>query len=99
MDVTVKAEVSPTAYFDTFDEEVYSKATLTVPEGSRSLYSAAECWKEFANVATAGIDSVLDDDLTEVDRYSLDGKPVGDGYRGVAIVRYSDGSVRKVVMH
>jgi len=91
--------VPPTAHFFTFDEEVYLTATLTVPEGSRSLYSAAECWKEFANVATAGVDAVLDDDdLTEIDRYSLDGKPVGDGYRGVAIVRYSDGSVRKVVV-
>lgn len=92
--VTVNAVEPPTAYADTFDNVVYTNATLTVPGESKSLYTEAECWKEFANVE-AGVGTVFEDELTEIGRYSLDGQPVGDGYRGVVVVRYSDGTTQK----
>ncbi len=93
--VEVKAEVPPTAYSNSFDSVVYANATLTVPGESEALYKVADCWKEFARVET-GVDSVLDDSVTETGRYSLDGRPVDANYRGIVVVRYSDGTTRKL---
>lgn len=36
-------------------------------------------------------------DATIVGRYNLQGQPVSDGYEGITVVRYSDGSARKVM--
>ena len=36
-------------------------------------------------------------DATVVGRYNLQGQPVSDGYEGITVVRYSDGSARKVM--
>lgn len=50
------------------------------------------------NPATVGVSDVLYDaaEKFEVGRYGIDGLPVSENAKGVQIVRYSDGSVRKI---
>lgn len=45
-----------------------------------------------------GVDSVEAEALTEVERYDTLGRPVDASHKGLTIVRYNDGSVRKVVV-
>lgn len=45
------------------------------------------------------IDTIEANNLTEIGRYDLTGKPVSENYRGIVIVRYSDGSTSKTFQH
>ena len=48
---------------------------------------------------TTGIDSVtLNPNAKEVSRYSADGQQLATPAKGLNIVKYSDGSVRKVIV-
>ena len=52
--------VPPIVEGRTFDEEVFTKATLVVPAGSEAAYRNAEVWKKFANISTpTGINSTV----------------------------------------
>ncbi len=55
-----------------FSYETYTKATLTVPAGTRTKYLATKGWNEFKNIVEAGNNSYA--------TYSLSIKAVGNGY-------------------
>lgn len=75
--------------------------TLYVPKGTKNAYQNSE-WrycKEIIEMETSGIDSViLNLDAKEVSRYSADGQRLAVPVEGLNIVKYSDGTVRKVVV-
>lgn len=75
--------------------------TLYVPKGTKNAYQNSE-WrycKEIIEMETSGIDSViLNLDAKEVSRYSADGQRLAVPVKGLNIVKYSDGTVRKVVV-
>ena len=75
--------------------------TLYVPKGTKNAYQNSE-WrycKEIIEMETSGIDSViLNPDAKEVSRYSADGQRLAVPVKGLNIVKYSDGSARKVVV-
>ena len=75
--------------------------TLYVPKGMKNAYQNSE-WrycKEIIEMETSGIDSViLNPDAKEVSRYSADGQQLAVPVKGLNIVKYSDGTVRKVVV-
>ena len=75
--------------------------TLYVPKGMKNAYQNSE-WrycKEIIEMETSGIDSViLHPDAKEVSRYSADGQRLAVPVKGLNIVKYSDGSARKVVV-
>ena len=75
--------------------------TLYVPKGMKNAYQNSE-WrycKEIIEMETSGIDSViLNPDAKEVSRYSADGQQLAVPVKGLNIVKYSDGSARKVVV-
>ncbi len=73
---------------------------VKVPQESLEAYQNAEGWKNFWNIeGFSGIESVTSDrNLTEIGRYDLTGKILTDNYEGVAIIRYSDGSTKKIVV-
>ncbi len=79
-----------------------SACTLYVPEGSKEAYSIANQWKEFFNIVEmdmAAVEDIVADGEAEVAvRYTLDGKRVSQPQRGLNIVRYSDGTVEKVLV-
>ena len=75
--------------------------TLYIPKGMKNAYQNSE-WrycKEIIEMETSGIDSViLNPDAKEVSRYSADGQQLAVPVKGLNIVKYSDGTVRKVVV-
>lgn len=79
-----------------------SEWTLYVPKGTKNAYQNSEAWrycKEIIEMETSGIDSViLNPDAKEVSRFSADGQRLAVPVKGMNIVKYSDGSARKVVV-
>ena len=72
---------------------------LIVPEGALEAYKAADVWNEFLHATTTGIQGKLN--LTDrhiAGVYTLDGRASSLNGKGVRIIRYSDGSSRKVNM-
>jgi hypothetical protein len=53
--INCQAETPPAVYANTFSSSIYTKATLTVPEGSADKYKAANIWKEFTNMTAGGV--------------------------------------------
>ncbi|MCD8266528.1 MAG: leucine-rich repeat domain-containing protein [Prevotellaceae bacterium] len=87
---------------DAFDDVDKDSCTLTVPEGAKAKYAAADVWKDFTNIVEDPLLSVnelsVTDEEQEVSRYTLDGKQVNAPQKDVSIIRYSDGTVRKVLV-
>ena len=75
--------------------------TLYVPKGMKNAYQNSK-WrycKEIIEMETSGIDSViLNPDAKEVYRFSADGQRLAVPVKGLNIVKYSDGTARKVVV-
>lgn len=99
--ITMKGNVPQ--FIPTFANAAYFNAKLRVPKGTLQAYQNAEGWKYFWNIEEheeeVGIDEVPTEvgAKTECGRYDLQGRPVDDTYRGVTIIRYTDGSARKVM--
>lgn len=95
--------VPPSAY--SFAPEVYNSARLIVPVGAIEAYKSHYIWKNFYNIEEmtddAGVDEVIaEDSLREsevVSRYDLTGRMVRDDYRGIVLLKYSDGTTRKMM--
>lgn len=88
-------------YGDEFSQES-REWTLYVPKGMKTVYQNSERWsycKEIIEMETSGIDSViLNPDAKEVSRFSADGQRLAVPVKGLNIVKYSDGTARKVVV-
>ena len=89
----------------TYEDNFYRESrewTLYVPKGTKNAYQNSEAWrycKEIIEMETSGIDSViLNPDAKEVSRYSVNGQRLAVPVKGLNIVKYSDGSARKVVV-
>lgn len=85
-----------------FREIDVKNCVLYVPAGKVGAYRSAKNWCDFDNiieVETSGIDSVtLNPDAKVVSRFSSDGQLLTVPVKGLNIVKYSDGSVRKVIV-
>lgn len=90
----------------TFNSSHYDNVALTVPVNSIPKYRDADkvygtpVWpnfKYFTNETLTGVDMVGDSEIENpiVARYDLEGRPVGEDYRGLTVVRRADGSVAK----
>ena len=76
-----------------------SSCTLHVPVGSAELYRTAPVWGEFENIvedAGLGIESTTTP-VQPVSYYTIYGQKV-KRQRGLNIVRYNDGTVKKVII-
>ncbi len=88
----------------TFDGVDKNTCILNVPIGSKELYANADYWSEFYNINEvefpASIENVRVDgkEVEEVGRYTLNGTRIDTPQRGTNIIRYSDGSTRKVIV-
>lgn len=80
-----------------------SKCTLYVPLGTKLRYSGTEVWRDFGEIKeydVSGVDKVDNhSEAKEVSRHSLDGQRLSAPVKGLNIVRYSDGSIKKVVVN
>lgn len=84
---------------DVFSNVNKSKCKLYVPIESVNLYKAADVWKEFSIQGINGVDGIYDDNQakTIVGYYDVQGRCYNEPIRGINIVRYSDGSSKKII--
>ena len=76
--------------------------TLYVPQGTKQDYFLANEWRYFENIVefdATGIDkTTTSTDAEEVSSYSVNGQRLVGPTKGLNIVKYSDGSVKKVTV-
>ena len=75
---------------------------MYVPQGTETDYFLADVWGEFVNIVeyeATGVDKTkTSTDVEEVSRYSVNGQRLVGSTKGLNIVKYSDGSVKKVAV-
>ena len=93
---------TPISVGKAFNKADVSKCTLYVPQGTEQDYFLADVWGDFGNIVEydpTGIDKVTTStDAKELSRYSVNGQRLATPTKGLNIVKYSDGSVKKVVV-
>ena len=77
-----------------------SSVTLYVPAGSTSAYKALAPWRYFSNIVETDLTSIqtptINSSSTIVGYYNLQGQRIAEPQHGIVIVRYSDGTSRKM---
>lgn len=90
-----------------FDSSVFwyvkeDSCILYVPKETYEVYRESKWGEFFKNIVetdATGIDKLFTlGSIKEVSRYALDGQRLKTPTKGLNIVKYSDGSVRKVVV-
>ena len=86
-----------------FSKNTYYNASLIVPKGALKKYKRAETWKNFmwfeeGDYYSTGMGSIKATDKQPVIQYSLDGRKITIGQKGLSIIRSSDGTVKKVII-
>lgn len=80
-----------------------SQSTLFVPQGTRQDYWVAAVWEDFGDIQEYEVSAVNQpahhSEAKEVSRYSLDGQRLATPVKGLNIVRYSDGTIKKEAVH
>ena len=93
---------TPISAYKTFSETNLGKCTLYVPQGTEQDYWLANVWGDFGNIVEydpTGIDKVTTStDAKELSRYSVNGQRLSAPAKGLNIVKYSDGSVKKIAV-
>ncbi|MDE5759334.1 MAG: leucine-rich repeat domain-containing protein, partial [Allobaculum sp.] len=82
--------------------EQYMDMTVLVPEEALDVYKADPVWGTFWNLQgdpnMNGLESVCSDTIKNITgRYDISGNPINDGFKGIVIVRFSDGSTKKII--
>ena len=91
------AEQTPTVYEKTFKDVDVSDVTLYVPRNSYQQYKEHPIWGKFDIAIGTGIKS-LTPTLSEGEGewFDLSGRKLDKPQRGINIIRYSDGTTKKV---
>ena len=80
-----------------------SQSTLFVPQGTRQDYWVAAVWEDFGDIQEYEVSAVNQpahhSEAKEVSRYSLDGQRLTTPVKGLNIVRYNDGTIKKEAVH
>ncbi len=75
---------------------------LYVPEGTLQAYSTAYAWEDFFNIVDNQPNGIADiatnGNAEATGYYTTDGKLLGAQQRGINIIRYSDGTTKKVLV-
>ena len=87
----------------TFDSETKINATLYVPKGSLLDYWDDNQWKKFMNIEEFDATSIGSlntnaNDIQEVSRYSDNGQRLNTPAKGLNIVKYNNGTVKKIMV-
>ena len=79
-----------------------NNCTLYVPRGTYQDYWFAYVWGDFGNIVeydATGVDKITtSSDAKEVSRYSVNGQRLAAPTKGLNIVKYSDGSIKKLTV-
>ena len=99
--IYVYLEKTPKLGKDIFKECDAKICTVYVPTGTSDAYKSSEfgCFENIVEFDATGIDKVATStNAKEVSRYSANGQRLSAPAKGLNIVKYSDGSVKKVVV-
>ena len=100
--IYVYAEKVPEIGSYVFEGVDAKRCTLYVPMGTRDDYRLSDFGDYFENIVefdATGIDkTTTSTDVEEVARYSVNGQRLSAPTKGLNIVKYSDGSVKKVAV-
>ena len=100
--IYVYAEKVPKIGWGVFEEVDAKKCTVYVPMGTYDDYRHSDFGDYFENIVefeATGIDkTTTSTDVEEVARYSVNGQRLSAPTKGLNIVKYSDGSVKKVAV-
>lgn len=101
--VTAEMKIPAKIKETTFDTETVSVATLYVPQGCIEKYENADYWRYFQVIkeigTQTGIDSATTSDAAkEVARYGINGQLLNGQAKGLNIVKYSDGTIKRVMV-
>lgn len=88
--------------YSNFSNIVFVEATLYVPKGCVETYQIAEVWKKFFEIKeydeNAALSPVITDDKVSITKiYDIKGQLHSHPQKGINIIIYSDGSVKKVI--
>jgi hypothetical protein len=89
----------PTCGNQALDDINKWNCSLSVPKGCTPAYQNADQWKEFffVNDDASGIKTIVTDSSVPYVIYDLNGSKKDKLQRGINIIRYSDGTVKKVI--
>ena len=100
--IYVYPDIVPKMGSDVFYDVDKKNCTLYVPQGTKQDYFLADVWGDFENIVEydpTGIDkTTTSTDVEEVSRYSVNGQRLVGPTKGLNIVKYSDGIVKKVAV-
>lgn len=102
-DVYCNAKNIPSTGYNIFEKSPVASATLHVPAGSIDLYKVTFPWNKFGTiVALTDEDAIKSIDNSKLTKghckwYDLQGRNLSASQKGIHILRYSDGTTRKVL--
>lgn len=99
--IVSKAITPPTCGSQALDDINKWECTLMVPDGFVEAYQSAPQWREFFFIEInpdAIIDVMVNERAEEVARYDVQGRKINTPQPGINIIRYSDGTSRKVLV-
>ena len=88
--------------YSNFSNIVFVEATLYVPKGCVGTYQMAEVWKNFFEITeydeNAALSPVITDESVSITKiFDINGQLQTHLQKGLNIIIYSDGSVKKVI--
>lgn len=92
------AEETPFVFDNTFGYINVAKVMLVVPDDAVDKYKTHEIWRKFWIESPTGISDLNANHSTSESSYNLSGQVVNKRQKGVNIIRYSDGTSKKVLV-
>jgi hypothetical protein len=90
------------SWFYPADFNFYDAVTLYVPTGSKEAYANANEWKKFTHIEEYDVTGIrqnsIQNDNAVTGYYNLQGQRITKPQSGVVIVRYNDGTSRKMLI-
>lgn len=85
-----------------FSNHAYMDAIVRVPKEALEDYQQAEIWKNFWNIEALEDSGVIDvknesSSKSVIGWYNMNGRVVSEDYEGLVIVRFSDGTCKKML--
>ena len=97
-----KEPFSISSGYNPFNDVDKSACTLYVPAGAGDTYRNAAGWSDFENIVEYDVTGIgtaaAQATAGEIRRYAADGQCLSSPSSGLNIVKYSDGTTRKVIV-
>lgn len=101
--VVCKGDYPPTINRGAFSGKTLTQGILFVPKGAKDRYQNADVWKDFfdiqeMNETTAITSAIIKKEKSIVGRYNAGGQRLNTPQKGINIIKYSDGTTKKVII-